>query len=70
MASLIRSVIALNTGDGYLPLWMAFISGIAVFNAFQNYVGTTLTQKVYSETNEGEFSVDLLGTEMAKTIRY
>lgn len=53
MASLIRQVISLESGQGYLPLWMAFVSGIAVFNAVQNYITTTLTKKVYSKTDQG-----------------
>lgn len=49
MSALIKGLGSLDTSQGYLPLWMAFISGIAVFNAVQNYMTTTLTQKVYSD---------------------
>ncbi|CCG83161.1 Ergosterol biosynthetic protein [Taphrina deformans PYCC 5710] len=52
MPGLFTSLLALNTGDGYLPVWMAFISGIAAFNAVQNYLTTNLTKRVYSQTNQ------------------
>ncbi|BGP41003.1 hypothetical protein JCM10449v2_004970 [Rhodotorula kratochvilovae] len=35
---------------GYLPYWMLLISGVAVFNAAQNYLTTALTRKVYERS--------------------
>ena len=46
-------MLGLDISSGYLPVWMFFISGVAVFNSIQNYVTTSLTQRVYSETNQG-----------------
>lgn len=57
MAGLIRNLLALNTGEGYLPIWMAFISGVAMFNAVQNFLTTSLTKRVYSETDQGKQSM-------------
>lgn len=56
MTSLIAGFASLDVKDGYLPLWMAFISGVAAFNSVQNFLTTSLTKRVYSETNQGGFT--------------
>ncbi|ORY82678.1 hypothetical protein BCR37DRAFT_392879 [Protomyces lactucae-debilis] len=40
------------TQDGLLPLWMTLVSGMALFNAVQNYLTTSLTKRVYSKTQQ------------------
>lgn len=35
---------------GYLPYWMLFVSGLAIFNSIQNFVTTSLTRRIYSRS--------------------
>jgi hypothetical protein len=41
------------TKDGLLPVWMLFVSSLAIFNAVQNYLTVSLTKRVYSRTQQG-----------------
>lgn len=45
-----RSAVLPVAEGGYLPYWMLFVSGLAIFNSIQNFVTTSLTRRIYSRS--------------------